>query len=31
VTALTGYIVSSVIALIAAVYLLTALVNPERF
>jgi K+-transporting ATPase KdpF subunit len=29
--ALTGYIVSAVIALIAAVYLLVALVAPERF
>jgi K+-transporting ATPase KdpF subunit len=28
---LTGYIVSAVIALIAAVYLLFALVAPERF
>jgi len=31
VTAVTGYIVSGVIAAIAAVYLLIALVNPERF
>jgi K+-transporting ATPase KdpF subunit len=29
--ALTGYIVSAIIALIAAVYLLVALVAPERF
>jgi K+-transporting ATPase KdpF subunit len=28
---LTGYIVSAVIALIAAIYLLVALVAPERF
>ncbi|HEY8674011.1 MAG TPA: potassium-transporting ATPase subunit F [Candidatus Dormibacteraeota bacterium] len=28
---LTGYIVSAIIALIAAVYLLVALVAPERF
>ena len=28
---LTGYIVSAVIALIAAIYLLFALVAPERF
>ncbi|HVC03689.1 MAG TPA: potassium-transporting ATPase subunit F [Candidatus Acidoferrales bacterium] len=28
---LTGYIVAAVIALIAAVYLLVALVAPERF
>jgi K+-transporting ATPase KdpF subunit len=28
---LTGYIVSAVIALIAAIYLLIALVAPERF
>jgi K+-transporting ATPase KdpF subunit len=29
--ALTGYIVSAIIALIAAIYLLVALVAPERF
>jgi K+-transporting ATPase KdpF subunit len=29
--ALTGYIVAGIIALIAAVYLLVALVAPERF
>jgi K+-transporting ATPase KdpF subunit len=29
--ALTGYIVAAVIALIAAIYLLVALVAPERF
>jgi K+-transporting ATPase KdpF subunit len=28
---LTGYIVSAIIALIAAIYLLVALVAPERF
>lgn len=28
---LTGYIVSALIALIAAIYLLVALVAPERF
>jgi K+-transporting ATPase KdpF subunit len=28
---LTGYIVSAVIALIAAIYLLVALIAPERF
>jgi hypothetical protein len=28
---LTGYIVSAVIALLAAVYLIIALVAPERF
>jgi K+-transporting ATPase KdpF subunit len=28
---LTGYIVSGIIALIAAIYLLFALVAPERF
>jgi K+-transporting ATPase KdpF subunit len=28
---LTGYIVSAVIALLAAIYLLVALVAPERF
>jgi hypothetical protein len=28
---LTGYIVAAIIALIAAVYLLVALVAPERF
>ncbi len=28
---LTGYIVSGIIALIAAIYLLVALVAPERF
>ncbi len=28
---LTGYIVAAVIALIAAIYLLIALVAPERF
>jgi K+-transporting ATPase KdpF subunit len=28
---LTGYIVAAVIALIAAIYLLVALVAPERF
>ncbi len=28
---LTGYIVSAIIALIAAIYLLFALVAPERF
>jgi K+-transporting ATPase KdpF subunit len=28
---LTGYIVSAVIALLAAIYLLIALVAPERF
>jgi K+-transporting ATPase KdpF subunit len=28
---LTGYIVSAIIALIAAIYLLFALVVPERF
>jgi K+-transporting ATPase KdpF subunit len=27
----TGYIVSAIIALIAAIYLLAALVAPERF
>jgi K+-transporting ATPase KdpF subunit len=27
----TGYIVSAIIALIAAIYLLVALVAPERF
>ena len=30
-TALTGYIVSAVIALLAAIYLIIALVAPERF
>lgn len=30
-TPLTGYIVAGVIALIAGIYLLIALVNPERF
>jgi K+-transporting ATPase KdpF subunit len=29
--ALTGYVVSAIIALIAAIYLLVALVAPERF
>jgi K+-transporting ATPase KdpF subunit len=29
--ALTAYIVSAIIALIAAIYLLVALVAPERF
>ncbi|HUX74556.1 MAG TPA: potassium-transporting ATPase subunit F [Steroidobacteraceae bacterium] len=29
--ALTGYIVAAIIALIAAIYLLVALVAPERF
>jgi K+-transporting ATPase KdpF subunit len=28
---LTGYIVAAIIALIAAIYLLVALVAPERF
>jgi K+-transporting ATPase KdpF subunit len=28
---LTGYILSAIIALIAAIYLLVALVAPERF
>jgi K+-transporting ATPase KdpF subunit len=28
---LTGYIVSAIIALIAAIYLLVALIAPERF
>jgi K+-transporting ATPase KdpF subunit len=28
---LTGYIVSAIIALIAAIYLVVALVAPERF
>jgi len=28
---LTGYIVSAIIALIAGVYLIVALVSPERF
>jgi K+-transporting ATPase KdpF subunit len=30
-SALTGYIVSAVIALLAAIYLIIALVAPERF
>jgi|HubBroStandDraft_1064217.scaffolds.fasta_scaffold3008789_1 K+-transporting ATPase KdpF subunit len=30
-TELTGYIVSAVIALLAAIYLIFALVAPERF
>jgi K+-transporting ATPase KdpF subunit len=30
-SALTGYIVAGVIAAIAALYLIVALVNPERF
>ncbi len=30
-SALTGYIVSAVIALLAAIYLIIALVLPERF
>jgi K+-transporting ATPase KdpF subunit len=30
-TELTGYIVSAVIALLAAIYLIVALVAPERF
>jgi K+-transporting ATPase KdpF subunit len=29
--ALTGYIISAVIALLAAIYLVIALVAPERF
>jgi K+-transporting ATPase KdpF subunit len=29
--ALTGYVVSAIIALIAAIYLLVALIAPERF
>jgi hypothetical protein len=31
VSALTGYIVAGVIAALAAVYLIIALVSPERF
>jgi len=31
VAALTGYIVAAVIALIAGIYLVVALVSPERF
>jgi|HubBroStandDraft_4_1064222.scaffolds.fasta_scaffold2699042_2 K+-transporting ATPase KdpF subunit len=30
-TELTGYIVSAIIALLAAIYLIVALVAPERF
>jgi K+-transporting ATPase KdpF subunit len=30
-SALTGYIISAVIALLAAIYLVIALVAPERF
>jgi len=30
-TSLTGYVISAVIALIAAMYLVVALVRPERF
>jgi hypothetical protein len=30
-TELTGYIVSAIIALLAAIYLIIALVAPERF
>jgi K+-transporting ATPase KdpF subunit len=30
-SALTGYIISAVIALLAAIYLIIALVAPERF
>jgi K+-transporting ATPase KdpF subunit len=31
VAALTGYIVAGVVALLAAIYLIVALVAPERF